>query len=98
MYTAIFKMDNEQGPTVQHRELWSILCNNLNGKRISERIDTCICITESCSCTPETNTTLLINYTPIWNEKLKKKQQNSDIENKLNSLPKGKWEMEGGIN
>ena len=26
--TAIFKMDN-QGPTVQHRELYSISCNNL---------------------------------------------------------------------
>ena len=25
----------------------SILCNNLNGKRIQKRMDTCICITES---------------------------------------------------
>ena len=25
--TAIFKMDNQQGPTVQHRELCSTLCN-----------------------------------------------------------------------
>ena len=24
----------------------SILCNNLNGKRIQKRIDTCICITD----------------------------------------------------
>ena len=30
--TAIFKIDNQQGPTVQHRELCSILCNKLNGK------------------------------------------------------------------
>ena len=29
------------------------------------QIDTCIRITESLFCTPETNTTLLINYTPI---------------------------------
>ena len=35
---------------------------------IQKRIDTCICITESLCCTPETNTTLLINYAPIWNE------------------------------
>ena len=44
VYTAIFKKDNQQGPTVQHRELCSILCNNLNGKRIWKRIDTCICL------------------------------------------------------
>ena len=31
---AVFKMDDQQGPTVYHRELCSILCNNLNGKRI----------------------------------------------------------------
>ena len=65
VHTAIFKIDNQQGPAVQHRELCSILCNNLNGKRIWKRIDTCVHITESLCCTPETNTTLLINYTPI---------------------------------
>ena len=31
---TIFKMYNEQGLTVQHRELCSIFCNSLNGKRI----------------------------------------------------------------
>ena len=44
---GIFKINNQQGPPVQHRELCLILCNNLNGKRIRKRIDTCICITES---------------------------------------------------
>ena len=39
--------------------------NDLNGKRIWKRIDTCICITESLCCTPEANTTLLINDTPM---------------------------------
>ena len=39
--------------------------NNLNGKRILKRIDTCIGITESFYHTPETNTALLINYIPI---------------------------------
>ena len=34
MHTTIYKIDNQQGPTVQHRELYSILCNNLHGKRI----------------------------------------------------------------
>ena len=47
------------------RELCSIFFNNLNGKRTWKRIDICICITESLCCTPETNTTLLINYSPI---------------------------------
>jgi len=59
--TAIFKIDNKD---LQYsgREL-SAFCNNLNGKRIWKKIDTCIRITESLCCTPETNTTLLINYT-----------------------------------
>ena len=33
MHTAIFKIDNQQRPTVYHREFCSIFCNNLNGKR-----------------------------------------------------------------
>ena len=28
-YTAVFNMENQQGPGVQHRELCSVLCNNL---------------------------------------------------------------------
>ena len=32
--TTIYKVDNQQGPRVQHRELYSVLCNNLNGKSI----------------------------------------------------------------
>ena len=51
-------LDNQQGPTVEQRELYSMFCNNLNGKRIWKRMDICICITESLCCTPETNTTL----------------------------------------
>ena len=44
--TTIYKIDKQQGPTVQHRELYEkIIC-----------IYTCI--TESLHCTPETNTTL----------------------------------------
>ena len=65
-------MDNQQGLTVWHREPCSGLCNNLNGKIIWKGIDPCICITESLCCTPETNTTLLINYVPIWNIMFKK--------------------------
>ena len=65
IHTTIFKMDNQQGPTVEHRELCSVFCSNLNGKRIWKRMDICIRITESLCCTPETITTLLINYSPI---------------------------------
>ena len=39
VHTAIFKLDNQQGPTVYHRDLCSILCNKLNGKKIRKRID-----------------------------------------------------------
>ena len=66
-HTAIFEINNQQGPSRQHREVCSVLCNNINGKRIFKRMDMCMCRTESlfCPCIPETNTTLLINYTPI---------------------------------
>ena len=30
------EMDNQQRPTVQHRELCSILCNNLSGKEFGK--------------------------------------------------------------
>ena len=32
VHTAIFKMGNQQGPTVQHRELCSKLCGSLDGR------------------------------------------------------------------
>ena len=31
VHTTVFKIDNQQGPTVQHRELCSIFCNTLTG-------------------------------------------------------------------
>ena len=34
VHTAAFKVDNQQGSTVVHRERCQTLCNNLNGKRI----------------------------------------------------------------
>ena len=65
MYTAIFKMDNQQGPTAQHRELCSMLCGSLDGRGVWGRMDTCICMAESLCCAPKTITTLLIGYIPI---------------------------------
>ena len=58
-------MDNQQGPTVQHVELCSMLCGSLDGRGVWGRIDTCICMAESFHCSPETITILVINYTPI---------------------------------
>ena len=40
-------------------------------KRMWKRIHTCICTTESLCFTPETHTTLWINYTPIENKNWK---------------------------
>ena len=34
VHTAIFKMDNQQGPAVWHREFCSMLCGSLDGKRV----------------------------------------------------------------
>ena len=62
VYTAVFKMDNQQGPTVQHMELCSMLRGSLDGRGAWERMDTHICVVESFCCPPETITTLLIGY------------------------------------
>ena len=64
-HTAVFKMDNQQRPTVQHRELCSMLCGSLDGRGVWWRMDTGMCMAESLCCAPETITTLLIGYTPI---------------------------------
>ena len=38
VHSVMFQMNNQQGPSVQHRELCLALYNNLNGKRIRKRI------------------------------------------------------------
>jgi len=57
--SEIFKMDNQQGPTVQHTELCSVLCSSLDGRGVWGRMDTCMCMAESLCCPPDTITTLL---------------------------------------
>ena len=52
VHTAIFKTDNQKGSTILHRELCSTFYNNINGKKLWKRVDTCI--TESPFCTGET--------------------------------------------
>ena len=39
------------------------------------RTDTCICLTESLHCSPESITTLLIGYTSIQKEKKKRERE-----------------------
>ena len=60
-------MDNQEGPTVEHTELCSMLCGSLDGRGVWRRMDTCVCMAESLHCSPETITTLLISYTAIRN-------------------------------
>ena len=54
--TLIHGMDGQWGPAVEHRELYSIFCDNLYRKRTWKRMDTCICIFESLCCTAEIKT------------------------------------------
>ena len=62
-------MDNQQGPTVQHRELCSVLCGSLDGGEFEgEWIQVCIWL--SPFTVHLKLTTLLIGYTPIQNKKL----------------------------
>ena len=39
VHTAMFKMDNQQGPTVQHRELYPVLRGNLDGSGVWARME-----------------------------------------------------------
>ena len=70
-------MDNQQGPTGDHRELCSMSCGSLDGRGDLGRMDTCECMAESLCCPLETITTLLTSYTLIQNKKFKKIRQES---------------------
>ena len=50
VHTILFKMVNEQGPTVEHRELCSMFCDSLDGRGVWGRMDMCICNAESLVC------------------------------------------------
>ena len=63
-HTAVFHMENQQGPAGQHRELCSVSRGSLDGRGVWGRTDTCICMAESISCSLETITTLLIGFMP----------------------------------
>ena len=59
-------------PTLQHGELYSRLCGDLNGKEIPKREDTRIHVADSLCHTVETNMTLSSNHT------LQKKKEYQD--------------------
>ena len=63
--------EHKQEPPVYHRELYSVFCNNLHGKRIWKRMDICVCINEPLCCTSVTNKTLLVNYIIPYKIKIK---------------------------
>ena len=79
VHTAIFKMDNPQKPIAKHMELCSMLCGSLDERQVWGRMDTCICMTESLHCSPET-----ISYTPIQNKKVKVKKKSMSFLSLLN--------------
>ena len=64
VHTAIFKMDNQQGPISVQIYVAAWMGEEFGGEWI--------CVAESLCCLPETITTCLIGYTPISNKKLKK--------------------------
>ena len=65
VHIVIFKVDHQQGPTIQHRELCSMSCGSLHGRGVWGRMDTCIRMAQSLCCPPENITALIICYTPI---------------------------------
>ena len=62
---ALKKERKKEKPTVQHIELYSMLCASLLGRGIWGRMHTCICMAEFLHCSPKTIRTVLIDYTPI---------------------------------
>ena len=72
VHTAILKIGNQQGPTVEHREFCWMLCGSLDGRWFEGRKDTSICMVESLCCSPKTITTLFTGYIPKETESLKK--------------------------
>ena len=51
VHTALFKMDNQQGPTIEHMELCSMLYGSLDRRGVWGSMDTHIGMAESLSFT-----------------------------------------------
>ena len=74
-FNAVFKMDNRQGPIVQHRELCSMLCGSLGGIGVWGRMDKHICIAEFLCCPPETINNIVNWLYPNIKQKVSPKLQ-----------------------
>ena len=72
VYTATFKIDNQQGPTAQYLERCSALCQP-RWEGSLERMDTCAPtrMAEPLDHSPEATTAFLTRCTPIQNKKFK---------------------------
>ena len=46
-HTAVFNMENQQGPAGQHRDLCSVSRGSLGGGLGLGRMGTCVCVAES---------------------------------------------------
>ena len=44
MQTIVYRMDKQQGPTVEHRELYSTTCDKPQWKRILKRLCIYVCV------------------------------------------------------
>ena len=66
-----------KNPNVQHRELYLMLCGDLNGKGICKRGHIRTSRADSLCCTVEINTMLWSNYTLIKTNLKKKRKQSS---------------------
>ena len=65
VYTILYlKRIINKDPLCITGEFCSVLCGNLDGRGVWERMDACICMAESLCCAPETITTLLVGSTP----------------------------------
>ena len=77
VHTAIFKMENQQGPTVERREPCSVLRGSLDGRGVWRRMGTCTCMAESLHCSSNYHNTvnqIYPNTTGVGVEKNKKMQ------------------------
>ena len=56
----IYKIDSQQGPTIEYGELYSIFYNFIREKNLTKNMcnwkNKYTCISESLCCTPKTNT------------------------------------------
>ena len=78
-HIAIFKLGSQQGPTVQHTELNSVLCGSLDVRGVWGTMDTFVCKVESLCCSSETITALLTGYPPKQNKKFLKNEERKGL-------------------